>query len=214
MFTPANSIRKFRFCTLAGVAEVHVAGSNRIVGRFQTDLKEFYGPPDRRLIQKFLNLRCDPQSIMEFTRRYGPLEAAPVSGAEFEFYWFDWIQTQKRFCSMWRRTGIFGLDARERSSGTLAFRNGWLTYTAPNLYVYLYMDLVTCEAQRLRICKRADCPHPYFIARHLKQRFCTERCGEWGQREWKKQWWTEHGTAWRAKRNRLKGDKDVAHKAG
>ena len=42
MFTPANSIRKFRFCTLAGVENVQLIGSNKIVGRFHADLKEFY----------------------------------------------------------------------------------------------------------------------------------------------------------------------------
>ncbi|HXM64157.1 MAG TPA: hypothetical protein VN950_25065 [Terriglobales bacterium] len=213
MFAPANSIRKFRFCNLAGVENVQLIGSNRIVGRFQADLKEFYGPSKHRLIEDFLNWRSDPKSILRFTRKYGPLRDEPVAGKEFEVFWWPWQADQKRLRSLWRRRGVFDLSEAESTGGSLALGKGWLTYRVVNLFVYLYMDLVTCEAKRLKICKRADCPNPYFIASHLKQRFCSDKCAEWGQREWKKQWWTEHGTAWRENRKKLKGDKNVTRKA-
>jgi hypothetical protein len=216
MFTPAKSIRHFRFCTLAGVENVRLVDSNKITGRFQAKLTEFYGPTKGRLIEDFLNWPSDPQSVLHFTRKYGPLQISPVEGKEFEVSWHPWTLDQRRLRSLWRQKSFFDLNERERSNGTLAFRNGWLTYTAANLYVYLYMDLVTCEAKRLRICKRSDCPYPYFIAGHLKQRFCSDKCAEWGQREWKKQWWAEHGAAWRQERKesklKKKGGKNVTHK--
>jgi hypothetical protein len=216
MNTPAKSKSRFRFCTLAGVENVRLVESNKIAGRFKETLEEFDGQPKRRLIEDFLNWPSDPQSILRFTRKYGPLQDLPVVGKEFEVFWHPWTLDQRRLRSLWRKKSFFDLNERERSNGTLAFRNGWLTYRASNLFVYLYMDLITCEAKRLRICKRADCPNPYFIAGHLKQRFCSDLCAEWGQREWKKQWWTEHGAAWREQRKESKlkkrGGKNVTHK--
>ncbi len=191
MLTPAKSRRNFRFCTLAGVEDVRLVGTNKIVGRFKATLEEFYGLPKRRLIEDFLNWSSDPESVLHFTRKYGPLRDAPIGGREFEFPWFHWTLDQRRLRSLWRRR-VYDLSDAESTGGSLALGKGWLTYRAVNLFMYLYMDLVTCEAKRLRICKRADCPTPYFIASHLKQRFCSDKCAEWGQREWKKQWWTEH----------------------
>jgi hypothetical protein len=212
MFTPANSIRKFRFCTLAGVEDVRLAGSKRIFGRFQANLTEFYGPPKGRLIEDFLNWPSDPKSILRFTRKYGPLQDEPIGSAEFEVFWLPWRMDQRRLRSLWQKRRVFELSDAARAGGSLTLGKGWLTYRAVNLFVYLYMDLVTCEANRLRMCKRADCPNPYFVASHLKQRFCSEQCAAWGQREWKKQWWTEHGQSWRAKRNKMKGEKNVTRK--
>jgi hypothetical protein len=189
--------------------------SNKIVGRFKGTPEEFCGPSKGRLIEDFLNWPSDLKSILRFTRKYGPLQVPAIGSGEFEVFWHPWTVDQRRFRSLWRQKGFFDLNEWERSSGTLAYRNGWLTYTAANLYVYLYMDLVTCEAKRLRICKRADCPNPYFIAHHLKQRFCSDKCAQWGQREWKKQWWNEHGQSWRKQRRlkTLKGEKDGTRKA-
>ncbi len=202
MLTPTKSRRDFRFCTLAGVEDVQLAEPNKIVGRFKPTLDEFYGPPKRKLIEDFLNWPSDPQSVLRFTRKYGPLQNEPIAGREFEVFWLPWQLDQRRLRSLWQRRRIFELSDAERTGGLLALGKGWLTYRAVNLFVFLYMDLVTCEAKRLRMCKRADCPTPYFIASHLKQRFCSDKCAEWGQREWKKKWWTEHGTAWRQQRKK------------
>jgi hypothetical protein len=216
MNTPAKSNNRFRFCTLAGVEDVRLVAPNKIAGRFKPTLEEFYGPPNRRLIEDFLNWPSDVEGVLRFTRKYGPVQTSPAGGKEFEVFWQPWTLDQRRLRSLWRQKSFFDLNKRERSNGTLAFQSGWLTYTAANLFVYLCMDLVTCEAKRLKICKRADCPNPYFIARHLKQRFCSDKCAEWGQREWKKQWWTEHGAAWRQERKesklKKKGGKNVTHK--
>jgi hypothetical protein len=212
MFISANSIRKFRFCTLAGVEDAQLVSRNKLVGRFQANLTEFYGPPKGRLIEDFLNWPSDPESILRFTRKYGPLQATPVGNAEFEVFWLQWQLDQRRLRSLWQRRRVFDLSDGESTGGALALGRGGLTYRAVNLFVFLYMDLVTCEAKRLRMCKRTDCPNPYFIASHLKQQFCGDKCAEWGQREWKKQWWKEHGESWRAQRSKMKGEKNVTRK--
>jgi len=215
MLTPTKSIRNFRFCTLAGVKEAALEGSN-IVGRFRSELQEFYGPPRHKLIEEFLNWPDDNEGILRFTRKYGPvleydpLRPEPVSNGTFEFPVVGWKVNQQFFRDMWARMRRF--PDWQPQGGTLAFRNGQLIYTAPNLYMFLYMDLVTSDTKRLRICKRPDCPNRYFIAGDLKQRFCSTTCAEWGQRELKKRWWNEHGEAWRAEKRRQKGSKDGSKK--
>jgi len=195
------------------VEDVRLVGSNKIGGQFKAALEEFYGPPNRRLIEDFLNWRSDPASILRFTRKYGPLRDQPTASKAFVVPWFDWKLDQRRLQSLWQQRRVFELSDAETHGGSLALGKRWLTYLAVNLFVFLYMDLVTCEAKRLRMCKRADCPTPYFIASHLKQRFCSDNCAEWGQREWKKQWWTEHGHEWRTQRRlkSAKGAKNVTH---
>lgn len=215
MSTPAKSSRPFRFCVLAGVEDVRLAG-REVKGRFQAELSEFYGPRSRTLIEDFLNWPHDIESVLRFTRKYGPLRDTPDAGKPFEVSWLPWSADQRQLQNLWQRRNVLRSSQWEPSGGSLAFRDGWLTFTTKNLYEFLYVDLVTCEAKRLRFCKRPGCPHPYFIARHLKQRFCDERCAEWGQREWKKQWWNKHGDSWRAQRALREASKkeeaDVAHK--
>jgi hypothetical protein len=205
MLTPDNSLRNFRFCTLAGVEDVRVVGTHKIIGRFQENLKEIYGPRrKRRLVEDFLNWPSNLEGLLRFARKYGPLRISPVAGAEFEIPWGHWMEDQRRLQSLWQRQRIIQPAEWEPRGGSLSFREGWLTYTTSNLYMFLHVDLITSETKRLRFCKRPDCRNPYFIAGHLKQRFCSDLCAEWGQREWKKQWWTEHGTAWREKREESK----------
>lgn len=214
MNTPTNSLRNFRFCALAGVEDVRVAASNKIVGRFQQNLKPIYGPAKRRIIEDFLNCSPDLAGILRFTRKYGPLRDEPVPGAEFELHWFPWVADQRRLRSLWERRRVIQPSDWESSGGSLACGDGWLTYTTSSLYSFLQVDLITCEAKRLRVCKKPGCKNPCFITGDLKQRFCNEICAAWGQREWKKQWWAEHGAAWREQRKgsklKMKGGKNGA----
>jgi hypothetical protein len=89
----------------------------------------------------------------------------------------------------------------EAPRGNLAYRNGHLAYTAPTLYTFLYLDLVTCPAQRLKKCARPDCQHPYFLAHHLGQNYCSEPCASWAQRRLKRDWWNRVGKKLRIERS-------------
>jgi hypothetical protein len=212
MLTPAKSLRSFRFCTLAGVTDVRLVGEE-IHGRWLETLHEYYGPHSRRLIEDFLNWPDDPEGILRFIRKYGPVDQTPPApGEEFLSNLAVWRAAQEHLRELWQHLSKF--PDWEPEGGSLAFRKGFLTYTAASLYMFLYMDTVTCSAKHVRRCKREDCPHPYFIAKHLKERFCSDVCAAWGQREWKKQWWKEHGQAWRAARRRQnqKGGKRGTHK--
>ena len=211
MLTPAKSLRAFRFCTLAGCTNVRLEG-HQLVGRWRDQLVEYYGPPSRRLIEDFLNWPTDPDAALRFTRKYGPLYVNPAPASDFRENVNTLRNAQEHFRGLWVRLKKF--PDWQPEGGMLAFRKGFLTYTAPTLYMFLYMDTVTCPASRARKCKREDCPHPYFLATHLKQTFCSEVCAQWGQRRWKQEWWKQHGNSWRAERRRQKetGGKHGTHK--
>ena len=49
-------------------------------------------------------------------------------------------------------------------------------------------------------CGNPSCAAPYFFATKKGQKYCTDLCAEYGQREAKKRWWTEHGDQWRTNR--------------
>jgi hypothetical protein len=58
------------------------------------------------------------------------------------------------------------------------------------------------SADRMRICGNPECAAPYFIATRRSQKFCSEDCTKPAQREYKRRWWNEHGTAWQKNRSR------------
>ena len=86
--------------------------------------------------------------------------------------------------------------------GQLRFHADSTTYFAPTLYAYLYADLMTSPKERAKVCKRKGCEHPYFVARHLNQEFCSDLCAEEAKRAWNKDWWQKHGRSWRVKRGK------------
>jgi hypothetical protein len=206
MLTPALHPRNLQLRTLLGVEEAKQVG-DEIVGRFKDELTAFEGKREGRLIDKFLNWPDDTKSILRFTRKYGPLEIAAKPKNTFRFPEADFRSAQQRLGKMWRSQDIH--PEKEIKGGTLLFRQGTVTYSAPTLFMYLYVDLVTLPIDRVKICKRDGCVHPFFIAGHLKQRFCSDECAEVGQRELKKEWWDKNGAAWRAnRRNEAKTEED------
>jgi hypothetical protein len=60
------------------------------------------------------------------------------------------------------------------------------------------------QSTRAKRCANSDCPAPYFMAQKTTQRYCTDKCAEVFQKEWKRKWWTEHGDAWRRARRKTK----------
>jgi hypothetical protein len=61
-----------------------------------------------------------------------------------------------------------------------------------------------------KVCKNPNCPAPYFVARKATQRYCSDKCAEVFQQEWKRKWWAQHGNEWR--RGKAKAKKPSVRK--
>jgi hypothetical protein len=63
-----------------------------------------------------------------------------------------------------------------------------------------------------RVCGNPDCPARYFVAKKATQRYCSEKCAEVFQKEWKRKWWAERGNEWRRGRKQKKTRRKSAGK--
>jgi hypothetical protein len=66
------------------------------------------------------------------------------------------------------------------------------------------IQLLIDDAELARYCGNPDCFAPYFFATRRNQKYCSDACSVPAQREFKRQWWAEHGEEWRAKRSSRK----------
>lgn len=96
-----------------------------------------------------------------------------------------------------RFDGAGGWHLVTDSSDKWEYVDGLLVYNTANLFRLMVLEMLAVPRERLKTCARPDCPHRFFVARHLKQNYCSEPCSAWGQRHWKQKWWEEHGTEWR-----------------
>ena len=210
MLTPSSLPRNLGLRTSLGARNVRQVG-DEIVGHFKSVLISFEGEREGRLIDKFLNWTSDPESIARFTRKYGPLEISAVPGNEFRFRVTEFGRLQRRLRTIWKDIDTHTEPTLLRG-GSVNFRGGSVSFIAKTLFWYLYLDLLTIPIERVKICKRDQCVHPYFIAGHLKQRFCSDECAGENQRELKKEWWDKNGRAWRI--NRREATKAEESKGG
>lgn len=219
--TPAkNSIRTIVVYTLAAaVTEVHADG-DWVVGSLSEIQEEFYGRNADTMIQDFANWPADIRAIVKFTKRYGPLTRNSVSGEPFRFHVDDWKEEQAGFQFHWKGSVKFQETPGQHVSTSvvpvqhelLVYQNHRLEYQAASLLRLLELNLSFCPPERIRCCRRPDCPTPYFIAHHLRQRFCSDVCARWGQSMWKRDWWEKHGNQWRKirkKKERKHGKKSL-----
>jgi hypothetical protein len=198
--------RSFRFCTLAGVEGVHIEGE-WVIGQWKASLTQVYGKEMGTVLQDFLNCFTSPESILRFTKQHGPLDRSAKPSAEFKFELSEWRKMQESMRSLWTsQSKVAGWEMLP-DDGYLAYENRQLIYRARTLLVFLGIDLVTLPLERMRVCVSPDCPAPFFITRHMRQRFCSEECSGWGQRQAKQRWWKKSGPKWRRKRAKTKARK-------
>lgn len=210
--TPEKTLRRIGFYTLVGVEDVHRDGEG-IVGRWSQSLRRFYSPQARTLAEDFANWSCDEDGALRFTKLYGPLDDSPQPGATFQFKLRDWGFFQQSFRKSWEhlrpqrgvQKGLVDFQG-QRVESSWEYSDGQLAYRTPNLRRFLFLDLFSIPAERLRKCANPNCETPCFVARHLKQLYCSPACAEEGQRAWKRRWWKEHGQEWR------KGKRDSRRK--
>lgn len=209
-FTPNNpkakSLRYLEFCTPIGTEEVRLE-DGYVLGRWSKQLSTFFGSKNRLLVEDFVNWSTAPDEIARFARMYGPLDCEAVEGKDFRFSVQGWRGTQQLLRQWWEaRSGRANLSTTLGGElpYQLVFRSGSLLFWANTLEGYLRLELFTAPAERFRKCKRPGCEAPYFVARHLKQTYCSEGCAKWAQSQWKQKWWDERGSDWVERRKRQK----------
>lgn len=205
MSTPYQR-HELSFCTLAADVESVAlsADAAMVFGRWKPMLARRVRP--RELVEDFANWSSEPTDIVRFTKKHGPLTLPQGGqGQEFSFGVGDWERCQQQFRQDWKRSrsGALGwrnsLDAEQGERFSRIFGN--LTYVASTLFRVLQLELRAIPPQRLRKCAKPDCEHPYFVASHLGQRYCSTLCVNWAQKKWKRQWWQERGEVARQKRS-------------
>jgi hypothetical protein len=67
--------------------------------------------------------------------------------------------------------------------------------------------LLSDAAEFARYCGNPECFTPYFFASRRNQKYCSDACAKPAQREFKRQWWAEHGEKWRATRKPKKSNR-------
>jgi hypothetical protein len=222
MIAPAKTRRGIRICTLATATTAELQG-DLICGEWGKRKKPFFGlSRGRTLIEQFLNRSSDAEAILRFTRRYGPICELPPEPGPYCLDLADWRELQDVYRIAWR--GMAGGAKPSFPGGQwiaptevgdrLVVRFGEVLYFTHSLESFLRLEACCLPLERLRVCARPDCQNPYFVARHLRQNYCDERCAEWGQRQWKQKWWAEHGDEWRKNRQRPQPKKASGRKAG
>jgi len=200
------------FYTLAGVARAELL-EDRITVVQKNPLPELKSNKGALLCSEFANWSADPEEVLRFTRRYGALRAPLEPGAEYTFLVRHWVEDQKRIRSAWgmteyvfrkfdlHRWGELGEERISVEEGeAFVFRFGRLEYKTQSLFRLLLMELLSTPKERLQLCLRSGCVTPHFVARHLRQKYCSDLCAQSAQRDSKRKWWEQHGEQWRRRR--------------
>jgi len=163
-----------------------------------------------QLVAAFANWSTDDREIVRFVRRFGPLIIPHGKrGATFSVRLDEWRANQRAFRRNWKRWSnseewgrwhpvtIFKPDEE-----TIEHAGEGVTLGFRTLGRYLTFVLHVLPRERLKSCDRPDCPHPYFIAQHRNERYCSEECANWGDRQVKLRWWKRTGAGQRRARSR------------
>jgi hypothetical protein len=188
---PINRFVKCGFYTPIGVKNVRLDGAD-VVGEWAS-MKSFYGERGSTVVERFANLTPTPRSIVEFTRRFGPLSlrAWDEDSDRFRFSISSWKSAQSNFRRSWTYVQNHGLDrAAPHELIRLEFGPKQLLIQCPDIKTFMELELES-QAEKLRMCERKDCIHPYFIPQHGKERYCSTGCANWAQSQWKKRWHEE-----------------------
>jgi hypothetical protein len=178
---------RLRFYAPIAVESVRLAGTF-VAGRWTREEERFYPEKGTTVAQRFANCESTPEEVCRFTARFGPLELSPGQG-EFSFKVDDWMASQKEFQKLWRILAKGGTPARywPLPGDAVEFRGKWLYLRCGTLWTFMTYELLTQPA-KVRICERPDCKHPYFVAQHGKEQYCSTDCSNWSQAQLKKRW--------------------------
>jgi hypothetical protein len=175
-----------------GVTDVRVEGEN-VLGKWRDSLERYYDGKGRTVAERFANCKDEREHIVQFTRRFGPLTPDPGQQGprlrSFTFSLESWRRNQWEFRKSW--AGMQQHGGAEITQllemGHAEIQKGWLHFGCGSLWDFMTLELLG-RLGKLRFCRRPGCAHPYFIAQHGKEQYCSTDCANWAQSKWKKQW--------------------------
>jgi hypothetical protein len=184
---PDHRFIRFRFYTPICVDTVRLLGTF-IVGNWTIDEQHHYPELGNTVAQRFANCPGTPEAIRRFTEGYGPPGLTQGVG-EFRFSVDEWVKSQHEFEKFWRVLAKGGTPARYTPlpGDAVEFRGKWLHLRCGTLWTFMTYELLSQPA-KVRLCERPDCKHPYFVAQHGKERYCSTGCSNWSQAQSKKRW--------------------------
>jgi hypothetical protein len=119
-----------------------------------------------------------------------------------------WIEPDLRT----KRYGVFLLWKRSMFS-SLTWVGEEIPFGLPPPSPFEQAIQVLIDAAELaRYCGNPECFTPYFFASRRSQKYCSDACALPAQKEFKRQWWSEHGEEWRAKRSHVKSSAKTSQK--
>ncbi len=185
---PDYRFNKFRFYTPVGVAEIRVEGQ-KVIGEWRDPLQRHYGERGITVAERFVNCGWEPEQIVKFTEKYGPLSSSSHDGSrEFSFPVESWRSNQWEFRKLWASIQHGGtLRTQLLEVGQIEIRKDWLHFKCGSLWDFMTLELLS-KREKVRFCRRPECDHPYFTAQHGKEQYCSTNCANWAQSEWKRQW--------------------------
>jgi hypothetical protein len=200
-----NSYRSVLLTTLAGVQNAHLDG-DFVVGNWKSKRERGYvtNRPLRRgvpsLVEDFVNIRPDPKEILRFTLKYAPLSPYPESSSlEFRQSLKEWRDFQGWLRYLWS-LGVSTAASGPMHTGDSIYFDRAGRVSKISLYSlrwFLEFSITSIPGARRRICARPGCG-TYFIAERKDSNYCdTPLCVKLVQKQYKSDWWKEHGETWR-----------------
>jgi hypothetical protein len=159
-----------------------------IAGNWTVIERRHYPERDITVAQRLANCDGTPEAIRTFTESYGPVDLTQGVG-KFRFSVDEWVKSQHEFQKFWRVLAKGGTPSRywPLPGDAVEFRGKWLHLRCGTLWTFVMYELLSQPA-KVRICERPDCKHPYFVAHHGKERYCSTGCSNWSQAQLKKRW--------------------------
>lgn len=94
-------------------------------------------------------------------------------------------------------------------------RRFWGVYPKYDIFPLALALAVSELGPDMAVCGNPECPNRYFLKSRKTQRFCDRpACAVYGQREYKRKWWNEHGKEWKETREKTSSAKSSRQKKG
>jgi hypothetical protein len=165
------------------------------------------------LSERFLNSPSDAESILRFTKWFGPLsypfERDPSKTRSFQFHVDEWRESQKKLAWWWDMfAGLASMPATTQIAPTVIetvprdqfqIDPQGLTFRCATLRHYMSLEVAGFPATRLRTCGRVGCGQR-FVARDLREKYCSDRCSATEKNRAKLRYWNAHKDTFLAER--------------